>query len=103
MAFYYGYMPTGSPYHVGYGTTSGCVPVYNLNAPGGGLQQPAILLAANTPIYSSYSGQLIGYGSVPLGTPTDAIKGQLGYGKNYHVVEYNPANGSHMAHRMQRP
>lgn len=73
------------------------IPVHSINVPNGGIQQP-VYIKPTDPIYSSYTGQFIGYGSIPYGVPTDAIKGQSGYGKNYHVVVYNQVNGSWMAH-----
>jgi len=103
MAFYYGYSAAASiPIHVGYGVTTGCVPVYRLNVPGGGAQGPPIIIAGTTPVYSSYTGHLVGYGPLTYGTPNDAPKGHPNHGKNFHVIEYNESNGTHMAHRMQR-
>lgn len=52
----------------------------------------------DTPVYSSYTGNLIGNGPLTYGIPTDAPKGYPNYGTNYHVIEYNPANNSYMAH-----
>jgi hypothetical protein len=49
-------------------------------------------------VYSSYTGNLICYGSIPYGTICDAPYGDPHYGKPYHVVEYNEVNNSYMAH-----
>ncbi len=73
------------------------VPVYNLNVPGGGPQTPVAILS-NTPVYSSYTGNLIGYGPLQTGVRCDAPIGNPNFNKNYHVVEYNPANQTFMAH-----
>jgi len=75
------------------------VPVYNLNIPGGGLQGPPMVISPITPVYSSYTGNLVGYGPLEKGTPNDAPKGHPNYNKSFHVVEFNPVNQSYMAHR----
>lgn len=73
------------------------VPVYSINVPNGGIQQ-SVTVNNNTPIYSSYTGNLIGYGGIQIGTPNDAPSGHPNYGKSFHVIEYNPANNSFMGH-----
>ena len=73
------------------------VPCFSLNVPNGGPQQP-VGITKETPIYSSYTGRLIGYGPLKFGTPTDAPIGHKNHGTDFHVVEYNPCNGSYMAH-----
>ena len=78
------------------------VPVYNLNVPYGGLQGPPMIISPTTPVYSSYTGDLVGYGPLAQGTPNDAPKNHPNYKKNFHVVEYNPANNSYMAHAPTR-
>lgn len=76
---------------------SNSLPVFSLNVPGGGQQQP-VTIQPNTPIYSSYTGDLIGYGNQPYGVKCDAAPSHKNYGKDFHVIDYNPANGSHMMH-----
>ena len=73
------------------------IPVYSLNVPNGGIQQ-SITITSNTPIYSSYTGNIVSHGSISYGTLTDAPSNHVNHGKNFHVIEYNPANGSYMAH-----
>lgn len=84
-----------TPMHSMYGNY---VPVFNLNVPGGGLQGPPMSISQSTPVYSSYTGDLIGNGPIAKGTPNDAPIGHKNYGKPFHVVEYNPANDTYMAH-----
>jgi hypothetical protein len=79
--------------------SNGFIPVFNLNVPNGGNQSSAPIITANTPIYSSYTGNLVSYGNVQKGTISDAPIGNANYGKPYHVIEYNSANNSYMMHR----
>lgn len=76
------------------------IPVFNLNVPGGGNQAPVKILS-DTPVYSSYTGEKISTGPIAKGTICDAPKSSPNYGKPFHVVEYNPANNTFMAHRQQ--
>lgn len=73
------------------------IPVFNLNVPGGGLQQPAHI-SPDTKIYSSYTSELVAIGNIPKGTICDAPIGNKNYGKPFHVIEYNPANHTYMTH-----
>lgn len=73
------------------------VPVYNINIPGGGPQLP-IVIPSDAPVYSSYTGNLVGYGPQQKFVKCDAPQGHPNYGKNFHVIEYNPANDSFMEH-----
>jgi hypothetical protein len=73
------------------------IPVFNINVPYGG-PQPAAFVTSDTPIFSSYTGNLIGYGPIGWGTPNDAPIGNHNYGKPFHVIEFNPSNNSYMAH-----
>lgn len=78
------------------------IPVYNLNTPDGGPQKPAYV-TSDTPIYSSYSGKLIGHGPIHRGSiRSDAPLGHPRHDKPFHVIEFNPANGSYMAHDPMR-
>jgi len=81
---------------------SGYIPCYNLNGPYRGLQGPPLQIAPDTIIYSSYTSQPIWTGPMPYGIPTDALEGTQGYGKNFHVIEVNPIDNSHMAHRLRK-
>ena len=80
---------------------SNFIPVHNLNVPNGGPQTP-VTITTSTPVYSSYTGNLIGHGPISFGTPTDAPIGHPNHGTNFHVVEFNPANNSFMAHDYSR-
>ncbi len=73
------------------------IPVYNLNVPNGGPQMP-ITIPSNASIYSTYTGEYVGKGYINTNTICDAPESHKNYGKPYHVVEYNPANDSYMAH-----
>lgn len=73
------------------------VPIVSINAPNAGIQQP-VTITSTTPVHSSYTGNLIGYGNIPVGTRCDALPSQRNYGRDYHVIVHNPANGSYMAH-----
>ena len=74
------------------------IPVKSINVPNGGLQMPPPSITSETPVYSTYTGNLIGYGPIPKGTLCDAPVTERNYGKPYHVVVYNPLNESYMAH-----
>jgi hypothetical protein len=76
---------------------NGYIPVHDLNAPHGGPQQPASV-GNNQPVYSSYTGNLVGYGPIPKGTQSDAPPGNPNHAKPYHVIVLNPANQSYMSH-----
>lgn len=78
------------------------VPVYNLNVPNGGAQGPPMSVPDDTPVYSSYTGNQVGIGNIPVGTVSDAPTGHPNYGKPFHVIEHNPCNGSFMIHRPKR-
>lgn len=74
------------------------IPVFNINIPGGGSQQ-RVFIDENTPVYSSYTGQLVGYGPIQRNQiMTDAPRGHPRHGQYFHVIEFNPVNGSHMVH-----
>ena len=77
----------------------GCIPCWSINTPGAGSQGPPMVISNHQPVYSTYSGVLVGHGPIPYGMPGDAPAYHPNYGKDFHVVEYNPANGSYMAHR----
>ena len=73
------------------------IPVYH----GGkiGIMQPnPPPLTSTTPIVSVYSGNVVAHGGIPWGTPNDAVKGQPNYGGNFHVINYNYADGNYYAH-----
>lgn len=71
------------------------VPAYYIGAP----HTPghAITISPNTPVYSSYSGDLIGYGPIKWNTANDAPVHHEKHGQSYHVVEMD-SNGNYMAH-----
>ncbi len=74
------------------------IPVKNINVPNGGVPPPIFGVPDDKPVYSSYTGRLIGYGNIPFGTKNDALPGDPNCGGNFHVVEFNPANQTFMAH-----
>lgn len=76
------------------------VPTFNINVPNGGMQGPRIVIPQNQPVFSSYTGKFVTNGPVPYGVQCDAPIGNPNYGKNFHVVEFNPVNRSFMAHRI---
>lgn len=76
---------------------SGFIPVHNLNVPNGGPQTP-INIPSNAPVISSYSGLQVWTGPMPTGIRTDAVVGQQGFGKVFHVIVHNPVNNSWMVH-----
>lgn len=71
--------------------------VYNLNVPGGGVQK-SITVSPSTKVYSSYTGEHVWIGPMPKNIKTDVPFLHPNHGKNYHVIEYNPANTSYMVH-----
>ena len=78
----------------------GFIPVFNLNVPNGGPQMPMVM-PMDAPVYSTYTGNLIGYGPMPIGLISDAPIGHRNHDKPFHVIEYNPVNKSYMMHRQQ--
>ena len=78
------------------------IPVYDLNKPDGGNQIP-VSLGPNTPVYSTYTGRLVGYGPIPYGVPGDAPLGHDNYGLNFHVVTYSRTDNSFMVHNAGEP
>ena len=74
------------------------IPVYSTNIPGGGPQQPCTDFTSSTPVYSTYTGELVGYGPIAKGTICDAPVGHFKYGQPYHVIELTPTNNAYMAH-----
>ena len=68
------------------GSSKKTLPVFNIGMPG------------DASVYSSYSRELVGYGPMPYGMPNDALPWQNNYGKDFHVIEYNPCNDTFMMH-----
>lgn len=75
------------------------VPIYNLNVPNGGPQK-SVKISPKTPVHSTYTGNVVGYGRIPKGTISDAPVGHPNHGKPFHVVEHNPVNKSYMIHHV---
>lgn len=73
------------------------IPTFDINTPGGG-EQKTVNITKDDPVYSSYTGNLIGYGPIGYGVRTDAPLGHPNYGKSYHVIEHVSVNNSWMAH-----
>jgi len=73
------------------------IPSHHLNTPHGG-QQIKISVPSDAEIYSVYTSNLVNIGPIPWGTLCDAPPGNPNYGKNYHVIQFNPANNSWMVH-----
>ena len=76
------------------------LPVYDLNVPNGGPQQP-VSIGQNDPVYSTYTGNLVGYGPQPTGVRCDAPQDHPNYGKDYRVIVQNPVTGTFMMHRQK--
>ena len=74
------------------------VPVYDAGAPYR-TQQP-VYLPVTAPVHIVYSGKVISYGPVPVGTPCDAPFGHANYGKDFHVI--NNVRGDWMIHGFGR-
>ena len=77
------------------------LPTFCINVPNGGYQQ-TVTIGPNEPVYSQYTGNLIGYGPMNFGVPNDAPKGNPQYGGVYHVINKNPCNNSWIAHDPRR-
>lgn len=77
------------------------LPIYNINIPNGGAQVQ-MTVSADDKIYSSYTGEHVWTGPMPNNIKTDAPITHPNYGKTFHVIEYNPANGSHMVHGFKK-
>lgn len=73
------------------------VPVVSSNVPNGGIP-PQITVKPDTPIYSTYTSKLVGYGPVPVGTMSDAPPGHKNHGSDFHVIVYTPATDAFMIH-----
>jgi hypothetical protein len=73
------------------------IPVYYFNVPHGG-PQPSVTIPLDQPIHSIYTGNQVGVGSIPFGTPGDAPVGHPKHGHNFHVIQFCPLNNSYMAH-----
>jgi hypothetical protein len=71
-----------------------------VNEPNGGPQRP-ITLPSDKPIYSTYTGNLVGYGTISKGTMSDAPEGHPNHGKPFHVVEVT-RGGDAMTHYMPK-
>jgi hypothetical protein len=70
------------------------IPVYNLNMPNGGIQKPVTDFTNNTPVYSSYTGNLVSNGPIKVGTLSDAPVGHKNFGTPFHVIERVELPGS---------
>lgn len=79
------------------------IPVFDINSPGAGIQQPAPIITNITPIYSSYTSKLIQYGPIPFNTLNDAPRGHPNYGKPFHVIEYIKSIDTYMSHGIPKP
>lgn len=75
------------------------IPVKSINVPNGGLQQ-VVSVTESTPIFSSYTGNFVGYGPIPFGTISDAPYGDKNYNNPFHVIVHNPVNNTFMVHQI---
>jgi hypothetical protein len=73
------------------------LPVWDAGEPN--RPQVPVVLPENAPVYSVYSGNIVGYGPRPFGVPCDAPKGHPNYGKNFHVIQKH-SDGNFVMHRM---
>lgn len=74
------------------------IPVHPLNVAFGGIPQAPPQVTSSTPVYSNYTGNLIGYGQIAKGTPNDAPSNNPQHGGVFHVIQYNIANKQFIAH-----
>lgn len=77
------------------GESTNSIPVFDGGGPGRP-QKQNITIPPNEPVYSVYSGEVVGYGGVPVGTPGDAPPGHANFGKNFHAIQFY--NGAFMTH-----
>ena len=77
---------------------NGFIPVFPIGIPNTGIPALPPPITQDTPVYSAYTTNLIGYGPIPWGTPNDAPVGNKQHGGIYHGIVYNPCNNSYMAH-----
>ncbi|ADO18473.1 hypothetical protein [Acanthamoeba castellanii mimivirus] len=76
------------------------LPLYSIGVPGQSVQPPPPI-SPKQPIFSSYTNKLIGYGHLTNDILCDAPPEHNRYKKNFHVIVYNPANDTYMAHDWQ--
>lgn len=82
--------------------TPNMIPVHPFNYPGGGIPGPAPPVTPSTPVYSNYTGELIGYGPIAKGTPNDAPSGNPQYNGPFHVIQYDVKSCNFIAHGHRR-
>lgn len=70
------------------------IPVYNIDDANGKI----FTVPDDIPVYSMYSGGLIGYGDILWGTLNDAPFGHKKYGKKFYLIAYNPEYNTWIAH-----
>lgn len=76
------------------------IPCFPVNIPNGGPQKPPMMIPTGQPVYSDYTGNLIGMGPIPYGVRCDAPITNKNYGKDFHGVLY--VNGYYVAHDPMR-
>jgi hypothetical protein len=74
------------------------IPVFDRNSPNAGSPQP-VIISPDTPVYSAYTSNLIGYGPIKWNTPNDAPEGNKQYKGTYHGIIYTKIDNTYMAHR----
>nr|AEX63219.1 hypothetical protein mv_R1017 [Moumouvirus Monve] len=70
------------------------IPAYNIN----GTNNIPLSVPDNVPVYSMYTGNIIGFGNIPWGTLTDAPAGHKKHGKKFYIIAYNPEYDLWLAH-----
>ena len=71
------------------------IPVFDGGAPGVP-QRQNMTIGPDDPVYSVYTGEVVGYGNIPVGTPGDAPVGHHNHGKDFHAIQFY--NDAYMIH-----
>ena len=75
------------------------IPNHNMVPPGNGAA-PKKTIQETEPVYSVYTGEQVWTGPMPYGIRCDAPKSDPNYGKNYHAIQYIPAEVPYWAAHM---
>ena len=74
------------------------IQAFNINVSNGKDQKPPFIVPYDQPVYSTYTGNFIGYGPIPKGTMSDTPIWHKNHGKPFHVIDVNPTTNDHMMH-----
>ncbi|AQN67972.1 hypothetical protein [Saudi moumouvirus] len=70
------------------------IPAYNID----GTNTEILSVPDDIPVYSMYTGNIIGFGNILWGTLTDAPIGHKKHGEKFYVIVYNPEYNMWLAH-----